>query len=144
MIDCIFQPNADNHLQCIQCGWVYPRPAPDDPAKYPRRNCTNPPDLKEAAERLGVASDPILPGMTQYLARWKADDYAERDDWRELSAAPCESRREDGVCNAIGCKDGEKRIRCEWLARMTVGNCQRGCFGDNRVVLRQEILEACE
>lgn len=61
-----------------------------------------------------------------------------------LTTAECESRRDDGMCNALGCKNGEKKIRCEWLARMATENCPKGHFGDARAAIQQQIREAVE
>lgn len=135
MIDCI----PDTTGKCIYCGWKWKRDTP-----FPHRNCTNPPDLRPAADKLGLP-DPIPPGMAHELLAWMAAGMPERPEEQRqaIAANGCESRREDGICNAYGCAGGRKRIRCEWLARMEgAGNCPKGFFGDPRRAVAAEIEAA--
>lgn len=135
-MDCI----ADNtKKECVQCGWL----KPEKIVGWPHRNCSNPPNIRPAADRLGLP-DPIPPGMAQYLGVWLAAGMPERTEEERAAIAGngCESRRADGCCNALGCANGTKIIRCEWLAGMATGNCPKGLFGDGRRAVKEEIAQA--
>ena len=43
---------------------------------------------------------------------------------------------------AWGCQNGQKRIKCEWLARMVTAGCPKNNFGDGRAEVTRQIQEA--
>ena len=136
MIDCIPDNTGE---QCLNCGWQ----KPERIKGWPRRNCQNSPDLKPAADKLGLP-DPIPPSMAQHLAAWLAAGMPERtaEEQQTIAANGCESRRENGICNALGCNGSNKTIKCEWLIRMQTANCPKNHFGSNREAARQELATA--
>jgi hypothetical protein len=95
--------------------------------------CTNSPDLRSAADKLGLP-DPIPPGLAPLLAKWLVAGYPERENWQDVEyLVPCQYRSRDygkeGICNAWGCKNsGPKVIRCEWLYRMATASCPKQLF----------------
>ncbi len=110
MMDCV--PDTAKK-RCINCGWQWKRDTP-----FPRNECTNPPDLRPAADKLGLP-DPIPPGMAQWLAVWVADGCP------ELSQEELDAR--DAVC--INCDDKRPRGWGFHDDRDTCNSKVKGCGG---------------
>lgn len=136
MIDCI--PDAGGKT-CIHCGWQWKRDTP-----FPRRNCSHAPNLVPAAARLGLTLDGIPAGMHQRLAAWMAHGHPERTaaERAAIATTPCDSRKEDGRCNATSCSGNTKKLHCAFLARLATESCPKGIFGDGRAAVRREIAAA--
>jgi len=107
MVDCVWKKNDAGLWECINCHETHLRPD----AKPPNRNCTNPPDLRPAADKLALP-DPIPRGMAQHLATWQAAGCPERTP-EEISAfekrcdgcrhhAELEDRCQSGQCSMKG------------------------------------------
>ncbi len=118
MTDCISDSTGK---RCINCGWQWKRDTP-----FPRRNCDNPPDLRPAMSKLEWTGA-IPPGMAPRLAKWIAEGMPERDaeEVDRLWHAPCDDRRNSGMCGKIGCTKAAKgyHVACLWLARMATESC---------------------
>lgn len=74
-MDCI---PGDNNI-CVVCGWKWKGKGP-----FPHRNCTNPPDLRPAANALGLP-DPLLPSLVQTVAKHAAGQPLGPGDWLHIS-----------------------------------------------------------
>jgi hypothetical protein len=98
-MDCPFQLNTDGLWQCPQCKWVYKLKAD----KPPRRNCPKAPNLRPAAEKLGIEWKDVE-HYAQALARWRAAGY------------PVRTEEETAICFRIcggGCGTGGCQKPCE-------------------------------
>lgn len=101
MMDCVFNTDGPPWV-CVNCGYRFPldRPAP------PRRNCTNPPDLREPAAELGITPADIK----RYVAalwRWTRAGKPTRSDAEverihTTLCQPCEFYR-NGRCGKCRC-----------------------------------------
>lgn len=123
MIDCL--PNSEGDL-CVNCGWIKPAKIKG----WPHRNCPRSPDLAPAAAKLGLTPEQAVP-FHREIAQWIAAGMPERtaEEQAAIAATPCESRREDGICDALGCKSGaNKSIKCAYLAQMATQSCPLGKF----------------
>jgi len=120
-MDCPLELIADRWT-CPQCDWVYPLQA----ERPPRRNCSNSPDLAEAAERLRIF--PVdVPYFAQALARWTRAGFPVRGAGdiefiaNEL-CGPCEFNRGDRCQKCAGCKN-KKRLPLAKKIRMETEGC---------------------
>ena len=127
MADCSF--NSDGPpWQCEQCGWIYARddkPIMSD--KPPRVNCPNPPNLKPAAEKLGIKLDDI-PHYAQALARWLAAGFPVRTQaevhriLREHCNETCEAYVK-GKCRLCRCNVTASRFAVANKVKMATESC---------------------
>ncbi len=121
MIDCIPDP-TDSF--CINCGWRWKRDTP-----FPHRNCTNPPDLRPAMNKLEWTGA-IPPGMAPRLAKWVAEGMPERsgDPLGDLAKIKCDHRPGGVLCRKVGCPHSKIHVACVWLYRMATEDCPADHF----------------
>ena len=89
-----------------------------------------PPDVTEAAEKLGVVGKPSSK-LVRLLATWMKAGYPERsaEEVERLSLLPCQHRKPSGLCLKCGCgASTERTIYCVWLCRMTTAKCGGGMW----------------
>jgi len=63
---------------------------------------------------------------------------------QRIAGTHCDDRRADGVCNARGCTNGIKTVKCSTLAQMETQDCPRGIFGDKKRAIAKEISAAVQ
>ncbi len=93
-IDC--QPNSTG-TYCVNCGWRWKYPI----RGWPKRNCPNSPDLRPAADTLGLP-DPIPPGMAQTVAKYAVGQPLGPGDYLHLAIFRWVG---EGPTRKCGCKD---------------------------------------
>ena len=94
---------------CVHCGWV----KRDTINGWPRRNCSNAPDFRPAAEQLGIPEKDRGPYM-HALATWQAEGMPERDEdeqafCKEL-CEKCKHYKPDDRCQCGKCAKGGIRL----------------------------------
>lgn len=138
MINCI--PDTTGKV-CVNCGWQWTRDTP-----FPHRNCPRSPDLKPAAAKLGLTEWP--PALAQLLAQWLVAGCPERseEEVRRIrnTADGVRCDNADGFCTVTGCDKGEKKIKCEWLARMATASCPKSFFGDKPAEVAGQVKETTD
>lgn len=140
--DCILHRNANGHLECCDCHWIY-----KGKAENPRRNCPNSPDLNEARERLGISVDDMK-HWTQALARWTRAGFpmrtqAEIERIEREHCRPCDQYVVDekawlgklvgwitgtryGRCKVCGCGVSKSRLAVANKIAMKSEHCKEG------------------
>ena len=122
MIDCPFTLNAAGLWQCPQCKWVYKL----ESDKPPRRNCSAPPSLRPAAEKLGIEWEDV-PHYAQALAKWTATGFPVRSEEEverihEEHCGPCEHNVKDR-CKLCRCNVNKSRFALANKIKMKTETC---------------------
>jgi hypothetical protein len=129
VIDCIWNKDGPP-WKCQQCDWIYARKGePILSDKPPRRNCLKSPDMKLAAEKLGISWDDIQ-HYGRALARWTAAGFPVRSQSEvkrihDDICVPCE-HHVDGRCRKCGCGVNENRIAIWNKIKMESEHCREG------------------
>ena len=132
-MNCIWN-NDGPPWKCQQCDKPYARKGkPILSDKPPRRNCPKSPDLKPAAEKLGISWDDVQ-HYAQALARWTAADF------------PVRTQEEVARCFRIcsgGCGDGSCKKPCEHYRKGRCRKCRCG-VSQSRIAVWNKIKMATE
>ncbi len=139
-MDCPFQLNADGLWECPHEGCEWVDPIKSD--KPPRRNCPASPDLRPAAEKLGIEWKDV-PHYAQALAKWTAAGFPTRSqeevarclrickgncepsDEIRVCKKPCEHYSK-GRCKLCRCNVNLSRFALVNKIRMGTENCPEG------------------
>ena len=116
---CIF--TKDKPFRCIKCGWAAAKWL-DSP---PRHTCTNPPDLRPAAKKLGIRSI-YIKHFAMALARWTMAGMPTREqaevEQLEALCRECEHCR-NGRCTKCGCCVSKSRVAWRNKIKMATESC---------------------
>lgn len=146
MIDCVWNEDGPP-WKCQQCGWPYERQGePILSDKPPNRNCPKAPDLRPAAEKLGISWDDVE-HYAQALARWTVAGFPVRtqkevakcfrickgdcdgpSDSIRVCKKPCEHYHKgktlhSGRCGKCRCRVNKSRVAVLNLIKMATENC---------------------
>lgn len=117
-LNCVLLPGAS---RCQNCGWKYKYPN----RRWPNRNCDNPPDLRPAADKLGITTNNIK-HYARALARWTAAGMPTREQAEverlEAVCRACEHYRK-GRCTKCGCCVSKSRAAWRNKIKMATENC---------------------
>lgn len=135
-INCI--PDCTN-CRCVNCGWRWKYPE----RPWPHRNCTNPPELRPAADALGLP-DPLPPNMAQHIATWimhgdtPPDELAARDticvmcDHKTPLGQPVFNETDRCNSKAKGCGGSGYRPPLQVMQRLPTFRCPAGKWPEDQ------------
>ena len=113
-MNCPLERNANGHLECWQCHWIY-----KGKAEHPRRNCPKSPDLNTPEHRAKI-HDKMLTELQSFVDSGNCD-LATVTMQLDLCLAPC--KRFDGRTCTLRGSDCKKWQRWKEFLAFTARTC---------------------